>query len=360
ALRLPRPLIRSSILTAVTAALLFLTAAGSSAGAAPTPPCYRYRLAVRPKWICSAVWVPSLRKILVSDSATNKLLLYSPRGEAGPLPDPRLAAAATLPTLLATSGKGFFLLLVSGEILVLDDHLNLTGRHHAWSAGPSRRGQVNWLAQLATTGESIVGYGSLHSFSLSSLKGFLRMPLAGGRAKMLLPYSQDSYYTLGHPYLTSIGPSAYALLIGDRQAALMRFTPGHPPVRMRAFPPSRQVPRITNPMTGLYSTSGNLYILTRRPGPRATLWELWKIDPQRDRLLGHSTLPTTAHHLTVVPSEQEWLLFEKDGIDIIGQQTIPTLLTVSYRALESTLASGDLGTTPQPSLTCRNEGSTLP
>ena len=79
---------------------------------------------------------------------------------------------------------------------------------------------------------------------------------------------------------------------------------------------------------GIYAQDGMLYLLTRRPGGKAkTAWWLFQIVPKKDVSLGRGQL-TTVNHLTVMPGERSWYIFENGQVEPFQPQKVPYSMLV--------------------------------
>jgi hypothetical protein len=357
-----------ALMLAILAASSALQAA--PAGAAGQAECREVALAMRPGWISSATYVPALHKVLVVDSAMNRLLLVGEDGQVTSLADPEVAKRAKLPSLVAPTPEGFALKLVDPEILTFDTELRLRGAPKSLAAagGPGRPA-VGSISQWTVAGRSIVAYGSLRSpsFPQGYELGFIRAPLDGrAPAEMLQRFDDNSYYVLGYQYVAAIGPVAYFLRLGG-EATLFAAAPSRKPVAVPnpLPPPFRVVPKLQTPFegpgdapahyaeverltipAGLYGgPDGFLYLLTRQPGKAAgeTDWSLYRLNAADGKVLGKGELRTKAKHLTVVPAPDAWYFFERGEPDTIGRQPIGSMVVVpSARLTRTTLAGGAL------------------
>lgn len=61
---------------------------------------------------------------------------------------------------------------------------------------------------------------------------------------------------------------------------------------------------------GLYADRDSLYILMRDATGDAVVWDLHRIDPGHDALVGRVRLPTNAPHVGLLPGHRYWLLQE--------------------------------------------------
>ncbi len=67
---------------------------------------------------------------------------------------------------------------------------------------------------------------------------------------------------------------------------------------------------------GLYADRDSLYILIRDATGDAVVWDLHRIDPERDEIVSKLRLPTNAPHVSLLPGPRHWLLLEaSSGLD---------------------------------------------
>jgi hypothetical protein len=319
-------------------------------------------------WISSAVYVPSLSKILVIDSALNRVLLVDRDGKVTALGDPAVEKHASLPGFVAATPQGFVLELITPDILQFDKGLHLRTGPRSLGAAGGRPPKVGSVFQMTVAAHSLVAYGALRSSSFAKgfEVGFLRVSLSHpSDAEMLLRFELNNYYLFGYQYLASIGPTAYFLRMGD-EATLFRVPAGMKPLaRSGAVPRQfRRLPKLQTHMdgpadapaffaeveqltipAGLYGgLDGYLYLLTRQPARASsgTDWWLYRLTPEGNRVLGSGQLPTHAKHLTVVPSPDRWFFFERGEVDSIGRQRIETLVAVPSSSLTTMKPSTEL------------------
>jgi hypothetical protein len=362
---------RTVRLLAVPLLLLSLaaTAGSAAAGAAGVRQTAGQRhcslpvpLSIPPAWISSAVFVPSLQRILVVDSALNRLLLFTESGQGTVITNPEVSQAAKLPALIAATENGFVLKLVGRDVVTFGPDLRLAAQKKSLvAAAPGGQGTLGSIYQWTVAGPSIVAYGSIRSASFPDgyQLGFLRTPLPDhpGVTEMLMPFEDGSYYVYGNQYLSSVGSTAYFLRL-DKTATLFKAPAGaRAPVPLaNAVPePFRTVPTLKVKMTGpadapaayeeleslkipvglCTGPDGFLYLLTRQPAKLAgrTDWWLHRIDPEDGRVTGKAHLPTSAKHLTVVPGPDRFFLFERGDVSPIGSQVIKSLISVDAAAV---------------------------
>jgi len=299
--------------------------------------CYRVALQETPRWISSVTWIVDSSRLLVVDPHRDALLSYDPQGRSTLLrPVQSSGTAKVLPAMVARTEEGFLLEKVDGHFLGLDGQLRAIRENVPLWKSAAASEHVGSLYQWTVAGDSLVGFGTLTRPDQSFNRGFLRAPLRlDGKAEMLKAFANEDFYLLsGYSYLASLGDEAYFVLM-DKRPAIYRAAPGSGVERLKAFPDEYRIrpdfrTRMTGPKTapdhyaevkgfampaGLYAQDGLLYLLTRRPdGPGKTAWWLYQIDPQRDVILGRVQLPTSADHLTVVPGERNWFVFERGPV----------------------------------------------
>ena len=61
---------------------------------------------------------------------------------------------------------------------------------------------------------------------------------------------------------------------------------------------------------GLYADRDSLYVLIRDATGDAVVWDLHRIDPRRDEVVGKIRLPTNAAHVSLLPGSRYWVLEE--------------------------------------------------
>jgi hypothetical protein len=153
-----------------------------------------------------------------------------------------------------------------------------------------------------------------------------------------------------------IGDTAYYVAMG-KHPAIYAAAPGADPIATGLFPadPKLQTrPDFTTPITGpasavkifkelegftvasgLYSLDGQLYLLTRQPESGQTAWFFYKIDPASEKVIGALRLPTSAPHLTVVPSKDSWILIERGTVEGLQRQTIDKIIVIPASLVSS-------------------------
>lgn len=356
-----------SVAAGVLAVLFFLSAANGMAqsNAKPEADCYRVRLkGSLPHWISSATWVARSSEIGIVDPLQNSLLFVSSAGEVRPFnrgADLKQSMKDFLPATFESTRQGYVLKMVDPRMYFLDQNLNLVRQGDLSKQSAGAQGKVASLYDWIVAGDYMVAYGSVSLASSERHRfGFFRAPLQNlSSFDFLREYPIGDYYLLGHKYLAGLGDDAYFVLM-DKQASIFQIPAdgkGHlrelsvfpakyrtiPPLATQSTGPSsdealyREIEGLTIPV-GLYGQDGFLYLLTREPAQNSgTNWYLHKIkiDPKGDQLVGKVKLPTSSHHVTVVPSEGRWFIFERGIVDSIGSQEIPSIVSIATTAVRS-------------------------
>ncbi len=337
---------------------LLATVAGfllASSSAVAGSPCYRIELKERPSWISGAVWRDDRQSLVLVDPLQDKLLAYSSLGEPQTLPDFQAKKGEKFfPTAVSpVNGSGYLLELANGSLLRLDKEFHPTGQPLLLQQKDANGYRVGSMNQWKVAGESLVAYGVLGKTPTEAVRGFFRVPLSGsGGPEMLLPLADDSFYLTGNSYITTIGSTAYFVAM-DKHPAIYKVSPGARPKKLAAFPEELSIrPDFKTPLTGpknapqhyaelesftvasgLYAQGGMLYLLGRKGDD----WFLYTIDPDKDRLVSEQgvKLPTSAHHLNVVPTRSSWYFIERGTVEERQHQKIESMLVVDSSALAS-------------------------
>lgn len=339
-----------------------------ASGAAPalsSGSCYRSDItAADLRWISSAEWIAERNELAVVDPLQNSIFMISPKGQAKRLDSSGIVADPKrfVPATIARVQNGYLLKMVDARIFLLSPELGRKNQFDIVQASSGVRGSVGSFYDSVSLGSSLLVYGTVTQPQEAGNRrsGFFRVPINRARDfEWLLGHPNPDYYLIGHHYLTSIGGTGYFLAMNGEAELYEVPAEGRQLRKLTALPTGyRQVPPFPTPsdgsasdeflfkqverskvLVGVYGQGSFLFVLTREPGSNGgTVWKLHKIDPKRDALLGSVTLPTSANHLTLVPTQSWWFAFEKTAVRAGGQQDIPTLLalpTSSVQALSS-------------------------
>jgi hypothetical protein len=317
-------------------------------------------LSPRPAWIKSAIWVsPPVSRVLVVDSALNRLVLYGSDGKG------RILTDKLLPGLLALSGDRILLKLVGMNAQSFDAKTLEDFRPHAvlkeikTPLGPLAA-VYQWLGvdhSLLATG--LVLNDKLPKGFQPGLFRFSAVEENSKTAELVKTIDAWDYYVLGYQYLTSSGGSTGYFLDMDGGSARLfeiplggavrELTKAMPPeaVKVPAVNATLNGPRDAPPLfeylarqqmaTGIYGgPDGNIYLLVRVPAANGINdWWLFRISVKGDgAVLGKAHLPSHAQHLSIVVSPETFYLFERGAVNPYGGQDIETMIAVPASVLE--------------------------
>ena len=336
----------------------------------PAVECQSVKIAdPQPFWISSAAFVAARDRIAVVDPLRNNLLLVSPKGERTEAYDQQLVQPEDqmVPTIIDQTNDGFLLSMVDQRLYMLDSNLKPKGNaQNLIKASTGPHGTIVTNYDSVYSRDELLSFGAVRECSGKFQFGFFRVPLkAPTNFEFLKAVSGGylDYYLRGHRYLVGLENGAEYGLIMSPNPVIVQFPAkgaARPlaviPDRYRHVPPLKVKPTgpkseeamykelesLTIPV-GLYADGGQggrdafLYLLTREPkGNGETLWNLIQIDPRRGRAVGGPfPLPTTAQHLTIVTSPENWYVFEKGSVEPTGKQPIDSLLVIPSSLIRS-------------------------
>lgn len=357
---------------AAASVLLFITAharAQEQHSQLPlTQACSHVALEERPGWTISGSWSAD-NELIVVDARRNRLLWFDTDGqlqhdEAGDL---RLEFREGdedrfTPTAVAQDGDTVWLQLTGSRMAKLDETASRVEKRFTLDgAKVSDAQEVSFVFRWSLMeGGELLGFADLKTTSGVWSSGFFRLDLDFPlQAKVFREVSLDDparlWYRLGHPYLASIGETAYVLDVGSKDLRILKSEPnsvGTTPLEAfpRAIRRRPELPAFDRPNdlvelmaeveastmpTGIYGWKGYLWIVWRRPGIEGQEWLLTKIDPERDKVEGTVILPSQAHHLLVVPGPHYWALVEKGVVRGWGTQSIDSMRLIPADLIES-------------------------
>jgi hypothetical protein len=333
--------------------------------------CSRVLLSPEPAWLSSTVWLPAAEKVLAVDTAHNSLELISPTGQVTALTRPK----QELPVLVANTSEGVLLMKFTRNegpsLLNIGSGLAASGNQAFLRAAQTHLGPVESIYQWVGTDNALLAAGIIQSDA--SAKGYalgiLKLPVApeSSAADLVMRLKRADYYLIGYQYVTAIGSTGYFLRLDGEQASLYKLPPGSSkpillphsvPAEFRTLPAIRV--KMNGPgdapafyrdlerkrfLAGIVGSGADdfLYMLAREPGKTAgqTDWWLYRVDPNRDRVLGRVLLPTKAKHLTMVASPSALLLIERNELEPGGRsQAIPSMVAVPTPLLSRATPEG--------------------
>lgn len=356
------------------AAIAILLAVGSSQGLAQAQRssprgCTRVQLTTpQPLAINSVVYAGSLGKIVVVDRLRNNLVLVDRKGGTQ-LYDPRRivdSAEEMLPLYLSPMNQGFALSMIDGRLYRLDRKLDKLGVEDLTKACASSRGSIVSTYDSVTAGSHFFSFGAIQAADGEIHIGFFRAGLeTPSRPELLRDVAETDYYLLGHHYLTGLGEDQYAVLMSSSKPVILRFAQDGSQQSLDMIPADyRRAPEIHNMATGpsseaamyqeiegmslpvgLFGQDGFLYLLTREPeSDGKTRWFLFRMDPKGIQPTRKMALPTTANHLKVLNTSENWYIFEEGPAHGLGERTIASMLIIPNDAIQSLAMPGSCRT----------------
>ncbi|MFY9820190.1 MAG: hypothetical protein WAM82_02340 [Thermoanaerobaculia bacterium] len=323
--------------------------------AKPAKTCTRVGLEKEPLWISSAAWVASRSIVAIVDPVKNAIFLVAADGKVQLYDQTKLVKPPSemVPATIDKVEDKFLLQMVDQRLFWLDKNLEPVRQGNLLKESTSAQGRIGSTYDWVAAGDYILGFGSVKS-KHGQRFGFYRTPVrALSRIDFLYDFDQVDYYLLGYRYLSSSLRGDGYFVVMDKQASIYRVpsSGSGEVVRLDAFPEKyRSIPPIptigTGPNTdellfksieqltlpvGLYGGGdGLLYLLTREPRAEGgTRWLLHQINPNRKgEILGQFELPTTTNHLTIVPTEKNWFIFEKGPVVPPSQQRISSMVVI--------------------------------
>jgi hypothetical protein len=348
--------------------------------------CATFDLDPKPKWISTVERNPASGELLIADPKNRSLLAYDTK--VNKMSEVRLSGE--IPPASVTKVQGGFLIKYRDDasIIGLDKKPIMTvNLRNTKAGGPTGLGSLysNWI----TRGSTFVGYGSVVRADLTTQEynpargfqlGFVRGTVTASSGQfrnieLLEPTEDNNFYSLGFPYFAANDDGIFYVRMAGDQSSIVRVNENavgdaaREPIR--AFPegfrtihklktenvgPSSTAARYaeiekSTMVVGLFGQGKFIYALTRRPDGEKTEWSLFQIDPKNPKTTGEVRLPTTAHHLSVVPGPDYWYLFERGEVKGWGDQRIDTLVRIP-RAWIAEPAASPLNAESPAVLTC--------
>lgn len=321
--------------------------------------CQRVDIKVPLLWMSSAEWISSRAEVAVVDPLQNAVIFINPQTGVG-----RYMASSSLnvtprdfvPATIERVGKGYVLKMIDSRVFPLDEKFNPQPSYDLLTASVGPRGTLGSLYDFVGAEGFLLAYGAVKVPGAARSKfGFVQIPLeAPARFNFLLEYTVGDYYLVGNHYLEGGGLKGYFVLMGEK-ASIYEVSSEGGLRKLNSFPHEfSAVPPLQTQSTGpgsdealyrelegysiasgIYFQDGYVYLLTRQPSTEGTLWYLYKIDPAHDEIKGRVQLPTRANHLSLVPADQTWVVFERGPVGAQGQQEIKSVLTISSTSVQS-------------------------
>lgn len=304
--------------------------------------CFRTTyLSPRQAWVASGGW--SGKTLLLLDNRSKQVLRVDRRGqESTPI-----VLGNGVPLGIRPSARGFLLHTPANDVVEMDRALKAVGQRNLQTKSLQQGRRISTLWQWDAAGTDLIALSDLQSEGSSAYTtAFLRIPMDNpAQFRILTPLPPDpdvNAFRLGHPLVAALDSTAY-VLIPEGRIGIYKNLPGSNDLQaLTSFPegfdvapllPKYSVPpelpgvmqvveRAKMP-TGLYAWQQALFVLTRQPGGDGhTIWELTKIDPANDGVVGTISLPVNANHLTVIPGPDYWAFVEKGPVRALLNQEI--------------------------------------
>jgi len=349
------------ILGAISVVPLLTLTVGLGIGAESPNPCPRVEVSPSPGWVVSSAWDLRGDNLVMVDNLFDRILRYDLSGRPhGGLPDFVGRPLDDLGPLGAANGGSSLLVKLNGDRFVrlgadygpqeqVDLHRDAV--RDGW--------KVTSAFQFAPANGDVITFSDLQGPGPSDWKSaFVRVPLADPGAFEVLEPTFDvhnsemrNFYKLGYPYVTSLGSTAYVLLM-DADVGLYRNSKASGnlepldvalPAGLSKRPKlgtyfgsavtfadtMKGVEGATMP-AGIYGWKGSLYMLARRPGMEGTNWSLLKINPLggENAVIANAMLQTHANHLIAVPGPKRWAFIEKGPVESFDRQDVRSVFFV--------------------------------
>ncbi|MYA07407.1 MAG: hypothetical protein F4060_06160 [Holophagales bacterium] len=342
---------------------------GCSAVGTPEPACRPLEVAEFPLLGgIRGTWMDAERFVL-ADLHQSRLLVYSTSEglvrivNGWETEDPELSVVS--PADIEPWGSGFLVVDSFRRVAQLFElDMNLRPLRLLWE-GDSRRTENGWegeeitnIDDLVTLRDNLYVQGDRITGPESANREYAEFavePGVGGVGRRLRevaawPGFEGELYWYGslHDLATTAGRAASAFAL--------RFSAAEPFVqelagdgrRLEAFPdlpaPMPVLPRggpeeldafyaaleASSYPAGLYGAEDSLYVLMRDATGGEPVWDLHRIDPQRDEVIGRVRLPTKAAHVSLLPGRRHWVLEEaSSGLEGLFRPPVRFLLLSS-------------------------------
>ncbi len=343
-------------------------AQGSAAAQAADAACSFRPLESSPTWVTSVTYVANLQELIIVDPVANRLLRYSSSGKLiGELGDPRLDRSAPfLPVSLEGSSEhGFVLQLVSGPAVVFNGDLEAIAEVNLRAPARGERFRLSSLySQFTVYRDHIIGYGSVREVTSEGVSGGSSPPfelglvgaeidLSGGVLSdidMLMSFSENRYYLLGHRYLGHTASAVYFLkIVGGYDAELYEVSVDGDRLRRIPLPKTSEfenVPVLQTESRGIESLKalfqelegldipvsihgqGDYLMIMTRSRDSSAPWQMYAIHTGTHEVVGPRPIPSSSVFLIAVPTERDVLFIEKKEVIGFGVQETSGILRV--------------------------------
>jgi hypothetical protein len=345
-------------------------------GDVPVSACKRSPLTRPPLWTGSGVW--NGEDLVLVDTVGRGLLPYSADGQARLEPPGPLSKALTklYPMRIAAGGDGRLVIQAdANRFLTLDRGYAAVGNVSAHlTAAQDRSGSmIDKVFTWTLAGQDVVAFADVRPPGLRSNEwatGIVRFSAETEKSGFEFPSNMNrpidadaisrKYHRLGYAYITSLGDTAFYILMDSGAYHLWRYEKGNIPEDLGDLAqlvisfqglwrdPS-DMPSYVTPQdyvtfmetveessmpTGLYgwrdpaSGSEALYLLSRQSQNGATRWLLTKLDPNSGRGMETVLIRSDANHLFAVPGPNQWAIVEKGPAVGLQKQEVKSIYTI--------------------------------
>jgi hypothetical protein len=304
-----------------------------------------------PVWLTSGAWLTD-ESLLLVDALRDDLLLYSVNGRLIEHAGSHLHGSR----IEATDDGSAWIQMRDGVLAKLNQELRIERQVNPAAIGDAASPRLASLYSWTMGSGAFVGFGDYRRLDGAWETGLVVADGTGNRSTLLDRMDIDDpfrpYYLLGFPFLASAGGKSYFLRMAA-QPTLYEITPGGEQMRriltlketrFAPVPPRRgaagaqriyaAIERSAMPV-GIYGQGDHLYLLYRRPaGAELTEWRLTTIDTNTNSVLRTIRLPTSAHHICIIPGRKAWALVEKGAVRALGDQEVGPIVLFNISALE--------------------------
>lgn len=370
--------LRISLALASACPLLIIPLAGAQSRSADIgvagadSDCLHSRISPSPGFVVSSAWDSSGNGLLMVDSVFNKIVRYDLSGRIRRgLPEFISKPLHELQPRSAAAGDSSLVVKLNGDRFVrLDEYYNPREQLDLHRQAINDDWQVTSAFQYAPANGDLITFSDIKGPGPRDWKSaFLRIPLdRPTEFQTLKEFHVDeanvrNFYKLENPYITSLGSTAYVVLM-EEEVKLLRNTKGSGeleptgiilPEQLRERP---EIPYFSGAasyadtmigvekarmIAGLYGWSNSLYVLGREPGEEGTRWTLLQIDPEggENAIRSTAVLPTHTNHLLAVPGPKQWAFIEKGPVESFDRQEVRSAFFVPATMIQN-LRSGAL------------------
>jgi hypothetical protein len=297
---------------------------------------------------------------VLADAFYHTLLVYNKEGRClGPISNEvERSYAGFFPSHIAVRGSEFLLELSSHRVVTLDASFVPKLQTDVRAATLNGPQQVDSMFMSQATESDLLTFSDFQG-PLGWRSAFLRTALKNAAEVRVLGSDMTkedpsrAFYQLGNQYIAALGETGYILRMDPEMSIVRNDSGSDALVPLEAFPPgSRQlaplphihsfkdanaifgkVEQMTMPV-GLFGWKDYLYVVSHNPRDAAASWRITKIDPLQDKVIGYSSIPAIAAHLTIIPGPINWSFVERAHVKAFGDAPASTMLNVPSGLIE--------------------------